>query len=400
MATFTVNDSSSSWNVKGIQSYRIYNSGVTSADANGIVVEGTNANSEPVEASVSGSFYAVAGNAYGTITSIRIKINGSTAISATGLDVSLSSFSDLDSDTFARDATKGNDLFTVNSGVGSFWDLGAGNDTINSGHGNDFIDGGSGTDTYIANGMQRDYLVQKSSYGIQLTGANGETDNLRKVEWVRFEDGTLKIKNGSRYDDRISLADSKTSYLTVVGDGNDNVQGSKVRDLVFGGDGADSLRGNDGYDRLFGGKGNDRIEGGNQHDRLFGGGGNDQLRGGNGNDILRGSYGKDKLVGGTGNDQLYGDNGNDKLLGHKGDDQLTGGKHADVFVFHKGHGNDTITDFTVGVDHIEIGRGASRLKQLEFSQQGDDVLIAFADVTILVEDTTVTQMQDADNFLF
>ncbi|UWQ76949.1 hypothetical protein K3724_08985 [Leisingera sp. M658] len=146
--------------------------------------------------------------------------------------------------------------------------------------------------------------------------------------------------------------------------------------------------------------GDDLLIGGKHGDRLLGGGGADELKGGHGKDVLIGNSGNDLLVGGGGSDTLKGESGRDMLLGHKGNDVLTGGSQADTFVFHKGHGNDTVTDFTAGEDRIAIGRGASRLSQLDFESQGDDVLVSFANVTILVEDITVAQLQDADNFLF
>lgn len=88
------------------------------------------------------------------------------------------------------------------------------------------------------------------------------------------------------------------------------------------------------------------------------------------------------------------------MEGGRGSDVLTGGRGTDTFVFQKGHGNDIITDFTIGEDVIQIGRGASRMGQLDFEQQGDDVLVSFANVTILVQNTTVDDLNTSDNFLF
>ncbi|HWK97461.1 MAG TPA: hypothetical protein VNR39_18755, partial [Pseudolabrys sp.] len=44
----------------------------------------------------------------------------------------------------------------------------------------------------------------------------------------------------------------------------------------------------------------------------------------------------------------------DKLAGGSGNDTLTGGGGADTFVFHANFGNDTITDFTAGVDFLQF----------------------------------------------
>lgn len=392
-----------------------------------------------------------------TATAFTMRYDGTTVLSATGLNLAYNDLASQNLESLLQQQLSGDDTFTSAWNGGEYIMTYDGDDTIRSGTGNDIIDGGSGQDTYVTSdpygrwGFSFHYLE-----GVVIHGANQE-DRLLNIETVEIWGTEVLVQEGGAGNDRLTsrLSDGGTgdeaihgrygndtisggvgNDFLIGGAGTDKVSGGGGRDLIEGGAGNDGLRGqsghdqiygdagrdtlkggtghdtlkggddtdklegNDGKDKLSGGKGNDMLDGGEHNDRLLGDGGNDQLRGGNGNDILRGGHGKDMLAGGTGDDQLYGNNGKDKLLGHKGNDQLTGGKHADVFVFHKGHGNDTITDFTVGVDHIEIGRGASRLKQLEFSQQGDDVLIAFADVTILVEDTTVTQMQDADNFLF
>ena len=49
---------------------------------------------------------------------------------------------------------------------------------------------------------------------------------------------------------------------------------------------------------------------------------------------------------------------------------------------------------------IEIGRGASRFRQIDFEQIGDDVQISFRNVEILVENNTVDDLAVGDHFLF
>ena len=90
---------------------------------------------------------------------------------------------------------------------------------------------------------------------------------------------------------------------------------------------------------------------------LVGGSGDDFLWGGPGNGNLSGGAGDDRLDGGSGNDSLNGGTGNDRLVGGTGNDTLHRRKRiADMFVFERGFGHDVVTDFTVGLDHLELSR--------------------------------------------
>lgn len=73
---------------------------------------------------------------------------------------------------------------------------------------------------------------------------------------------------------------------------------------------------------------------------------NTTLNGGNGQDVLDGSSGHDVLLGG---------NGPDVLIGGVGD-TLTGGNGPDTFLFRPGFGANTITDFDVHNDAVQIAK--------------------------------------------
>jgi Ca2+-binding RTX toxin-like protein len=85
------------------------------------------------------------------------------------------------------------------------------------------------------------------------------------------------------------------------------------------------------------------------------------ITGTNKNDVLDAEDGVtefgDLLLGRQGKDKLFGLEGDDFLNGGQGKDQLTGGEGADTFVFTKGSGKDTIMDFEVGLDVIQIAKG-------------------------------------------
>lgn len=133
-----------------------------------------------------------------------------------------------------------------------------------------------------------------------------------------------------------------------------------------------------GDDTISGGAGNDVIRGGSGIDTITGGAGSDVIRGGSGTDSISGGTGNDLLMGDAGDDTIDGGAGDDHIMGGTGDDTLTGGSGADVFLFVENSGNDTITDFDVSEDMID-------LSLLQTS-------IAFADLTIanLPDDSGVT----------
>lgn len=157
--------------------------------------------------------------------------------------------------------------------------------------------------------------------------------------------------------------------------GADSLSGGANDDELRGGDGADILEGNNGDDCLSGNRGQDLLKGGKGNDKMFGGSQADHLVGGNGRDELNGGSGKDLLRGNLGNDTLDGDSGSDVLIGGKGNDLLTGGAGADCFVFFSSHsGEDTITDFELGVDLIKASGPTSN--SLQIIDLGDEIEVS------------------------
>ncbi len=82
--------------------------------------------------------------------------------------------------------------------------------------------------------------------------------------------------------------------------------------------------------------------------------GNDLVDAGGGNDTIFGGSGRDRIDGGGDRDKLFGGGGADVLDGGRGHDVLTGGNGADVFVLRSRSGADTVTDFQIGVDVIDL----------------------------------------------
>jgi Ca2+-binding RTX toxin-like protein len=101
----------------------------------------------------------------------------------------------------------------------------------------------------------------------------------------------------------------------------------------------------------------DALEGTNLADEITGGQGNDNLWGHAGDDEIGGQSGNDWLVGGAGNDFLTGGTGNDILTGDVDDgdsDPSNDVVGADTFFFGAKSGKDTITDFDVDNDVLQI----------------------------------------------
>lgn len=110
--------------------------------------------------------------------------------------------------------------------------------------------------------------------------------------------------------------------------------------------------------------------------------------------------GDDTLDGGNGNDELRGADNADRLTGGLGDDLLSGGFGADLFLFAAGDGHDTITDFQVGSDTLDIG-GQTIEMQTEFDIDDNGsldtrLILSSGDVIDLLEVEGV----DAENLLF
>jgi len=104
--------------------------------------------------------------------------------------------------------------------------------------------------------------------------------------------------------------------------------------------------------------------------------GGDLLVGNSEGQTLSGSGGDDEIFGMGGADVISGGSGNDVLVGGSGDDALTGGTGADTFVFVSGFGNDTITDFDVAVDTLDLSGTGLTFQELSIAQSGADTVVS------------------------
>ena len=71
-------------------------------------------------------------------------------------------------------------------------------------------------------------------------------------------------------------------------------------------------------------------------------------------DTINGTAGRDVIDGGSGNDVLRGQDGDDVLIDGEGSDTLVGGDGVDTFVFVADGVRDTVEDFEIGVDRLDL----------------------------------------------
>lgn len=95
-------------------------------------------------------------------------------------------------------------------------------------------------------------------------------------------------------------------------------------------------------------------------------------RGTNNDDLLIGSLKNDSLYGFDGDDTLQGSKGWDTLSGGGGNDFLQGNEGRDIFVMKVNEGTDSISDFQLGEDRIDL---ANELAFTELSFSENDILL-------------------------
>ena len=167
--------------------------------------------------------------------------------------------------------------------------------------------------------------ISVTSGGFWIDGQDDVFGKIPGTAQLNFTNNTLKgLVAPIFYDGTLatgtSLNWSRNSYQTFIG--------SKFSDIFGGTAGADSVNGRSAGDLLYGR---------------------------NGSDLLVGDQGDDTLLGGTGSDTMNGGRGVDILNGGTESDNLSGGSGRDLFVFDSfDTGVDTIQDFQLGVDQLEL----------------------------------------------
>lgn len=348
--------------------------------------------------------------------------------------------------TFSFDQVVGVQVTEDDIVVGSIFDdeikLGIGEDTLDGDDGNDTLDGGPGND--LIDGGDGDDVLFAGAGNDTVSGGQGADQVFLNQGDDRFKD---PLEDGLFGNDTVFGGGGAD---TIEGGGDDDLlNGGFGGDVLIGGAGNDSLVGGGGSDTLSGGAGNDTVNGGNGRDEarmnggddlfvdnfqgglngqdtVFAGGGNDTIEGRSGGDLFYGQNGSDLVNGRTGADTIFGGGGSDTILGGNGadvvhggngrdsidlgrgrdvfvdsaqtgflgNDTITGGGGADTFVFGSTIAVETITDFQVGIDTLELAAGlAGGQSAAQIASGavivGSDLLLDFgAGQTIVLEGIT------------
>jgi len=107
----------------------------------------------------------------------------------------------------------------------------------------------------------------------------------------------------------------------------------------------------------------------------------------------------DSVIGSAFDDVLIGDNADNYLVGDSGDDQLTGNAGIDTFVISQNSGFDTITDFQIGIDLIELADGLT-FGQLAIAQGSNEnntntLLSSGGQLIALLENVLASDLQSS-----
>lgn len=223
----------------------------------------------------------------------------------------------------------------------------ANDNTLEGADGNDTLAGGDGSDT-LTGGLGDDIL----------TGGGG-----KGFDWANYADAFSSVI--------VNLA----TGLASGGSGNDtlsgieNVTGSSSNDKLTGDANDNTLNGGWGDDWIMGGLGNDTLLGDKGFDwasysdaasavtvdlalgAASGGSGDDAL---SGIEAVIGSKFGDTLMGDANDNTLKGGAGNDMLDGKDGFNTLIGGSGNDIFKFTTVGHIDTINDYNVANDTIQL----------------------------------------------
>jgi Ca2+-binding RTX toxin-like protein len=343
---------------------------------------------------------------------------------------------------------------------------GAGGDVIHGGEGDDLLVGGAGHNVLDGGNGDDNFWFDQRFFGFgdyntdTLDGGDGyDSIRLFAPESTNFrvtDANHIERVFGSFVNDFLDAQSMTHEIAMYGGDGHDVLLGGSGDDYLVGENGDDVINGGAGGDMLFGSAGNDNLHGTGDGDQLHGDNGDDvfaytgqdsvgadgidggagfdtislqtwdrahnvtltdamgveRIEGGNMADVLSAASVSFhvELLGGDGADVLTGGSAGDMLDGGAGTNVLTGGAGADLFTMWVwDHGANTVTDFAVGTDRVEIvsarepGTAPLDFAHLHMTQEGADTRIVVDDAdggaSILLVGVQMATLT-ADSFTF
>lgn len=308
-----------------------------------------------------------------------------------------------------------------------------GSDRMYGGFGDDYLDGGRGVDRFFGgDGFDRASFAElDATQGIVVdlvtqTVTNdgfGNAEHMSSIEAIGA--GTIFADSMTGNDEHNLLWGGLSDTLLCLG-GDDDIEIDDAPALIDGGDGIDTIIGSSG-ERLVDTDHNGvaeieaatagvviSLKAGKILDDGWGGSGDvvnvENARGSNLNDTLIGDGGNNVLYSFFGDDMIKMGAGDDTTSGGEGVDRMMGGDGADHFEYYvvsesTGTVVDSITDFTSGVDKIDLFSfvsavdatvEASRFNKIadaadaDHLAAGNAVLVNVGDKTYLVIDQNFT----------
>jgi Ca2+-binding RTX toxin-like protein len=341
-----------------------------------------------------------------------------------------------------------------------------GNNLLNGGIGADTMKGGAGNDSYVVDNVG-DVVIETEDAGIDtvsasvgyalsahvenlvLTGSaaiNGTGNVLANA--ITGNSGSNLLDGGTGADtmkggagnDSYIVDDSGDVVIETSNQGVDTVHASvshalsaHVENLVLTGEESINGTGNALANAITGNAGDNLLDGGAGNDSMKGGLGNDSYVVGSTGDVVTetAEQGSDTVnaalsytlganvenlvltgtaaINGTGNgldNDITGNDGANRLTGMAGADTLTGGAGIDTFIFFLGDGEDTVTDFDLINDVIDL-RGFSAVGVSSFAslmthavQDGECTILTFDSGNVIALQNVQLAQLSQNDFLF
>lgn len=326
--------------------------------------------------------------------------------------------------------------------VGTAFNAGAGNDTVNGGAlddiingdaGNDVLNGGTGVD--VLNGGDDDdrLILEDINVGDSVDGGDGN-DTFVFAAANGMDHNITASATQVQVDGTFISVTNVENYEFTGADGNDFIRGRDGNDIIRGEGGADQIEGDLGVDQLFGGAGNDILifRDADTGDLANGGTGFDDYRfitntvtnntitatttnvtvdgqvvqlvdierilieAGGGDDLITGSALADLLRGQDDNDTINGGDGNDQIEGGTGIDNLNGGGGNDILLLSDADNGDMV-DGGADTDAFQYNDGSGANNVITVTPS--DVTVDGATIQLTSIERVIIQAGDGNDLI-